>query len=89
MSNILNAGVSAAILAGVGLFAVAGFANEAAAHSQRVKNACRSDYHSFCPGYPLDSAALRQCMRSHGKGVSLGCRRALAADGEIPAKWAR
>lgn len=87
--NVRHAGVSAMLLAGAAVVALVGLNGEASAHSQRVKNSCRGDYHSFCPGYPLDSASLRQCMRSHGKAVSLACRRALAAEGEIPAKWAR
>lgn len=61
----------------------------ASAHSKRVQNACKTDYHRFCPGYKVESNALRECMKSAGYNVSLGCRRALAADGEIPAKWAR
>lgn len=68
---------------------LATFGTPAAAFSKRVHNACRTDYHRFCPGYKVESASLRECMKSAGFNVSIGCRRALAAEGEIPAKWAR
>jgi hypothetical protein len=62
-------------------------AGEAAAqHSQRVQNACRGDYNRFCPGYPVESSALRQCMRSAGKALSKRCLDALVDEGEIPRK---
>lgn len=75
-----------------GITATAGvvaFEGSAEAHSKRVQNACRTDYHRFCPGYKVPSASLRECMQSAGMNISLGCRRALAAEGEIPAKYAR
>lgn len=85
--NAKRARAAAALLAASGvMLAVAG---DASAYSDRVKNACRGDYHQFCPGYSVGSAALRQCMKSAGKNISLACRRALVADGEMPAKYAR
>lgn len=57
--------------------------------SERVKQACKHDYFQFCPSYEVGSAALRQCMKSQGKNISLACRRALVSDGELPAKYAR
>lgn len=65
------------------------FDNQASALSSKVHNACRADYHTFCPGYSLDSPALRHCMKSAGRRLALACRRALAAEGEIPAKYGR
>ncbi len=62
---------------------------EAGAVSEKVKSACKNDYYQFCPQYSVGSTALRQCMRSAGKNISLTCRRALVADGEMPAKYAR
>lgn len=82
----LSRGVAIAALFGLGLTA---FDGSAFAHSKRVQNACRTDYHKFCPGYKVGSASLRECMQSAGMNISLGCRRALAAEGEIPAKYAR
>lgn len=72
--------------AGLGLTA---FDGTAQAVSRRTESACKADYHNFCPGYSIDSPALRHCMKSAGKNLSLGCRRALVADGEIPAKYGR
>jgi hypothetical protein len=56
----------------------------AAQQSKRVQNACRGDYNRFCPGYPLESNALRQCMRAAGKALSRRCLEALVDDGEVP-----
>ncbi len=83
-----RAGLAAAavVTAGLGLTAFDGSAN---AISRRTESACKNDYYTFCPGYSIDSPALRHCMKKQGKNVSLGCRRALAAEGEIPANWAR
>lgn len=77
-----------AAAAGSGALAVIGAlglsAGEASAHSQRVQNACRGDYNRFCPGYPVPSSALRQCMRSAGKALSKRCLDALVDEGEVP-----
>ena len=64
-------------------------AADAGAVSDKVKSACKNDYYKFCPQYSVGSTALRQCMRSAGKNISLVCRRALVAEGELPAKYAR
>lgn len=59
------------------------------AQSARVKSACSGDYGRFCPSYPVGSAQLRQCMRSHGKSLSRDCVDALVDAGEIPRKSVR
>lgn len=90
MINDLNRSLArgaAALIAACGLMVAA--SGEASAVSERVKQACRGDYFQFCPSYEVGSSALRQCMRAQGKHLSLACRRALAADGEMPAKYAR
>ena len=78
---------SAALIASCGVMIAA--SGEAAAVSERVKQACKGDYFQFCPSYQVGTTALRQCMRSQGRNLSLACRRALAAEGEIPSKYAR
>lgn len=83
-----RAGLAAIALATAG-FGLSAFDSSAMAITKKVENACRGDYHTFCPGYSIDSPALRHCMKSAGKSLSIGCRRALAAEGEIPAKYAR
>lgn len=76
------------------LLGVAGFAaltlavfspafNSAHAYSDKVENACRDDYFRFCPGYPLNSAALRLCMESKSKQLSKSCVNALVSSGEV------
>lgn len=58
--------------------------NEGAlAYSDKVENACRDDYFRFCPGYPLNSAALRLCMESKSRQLSRSCVNALVSSGEV------
>lgn len=70
-----------------GLVAVAGCALVAAAPAQavsgKVREACGHDYKRFCPKYPPESTKARQCMRSVGKRLSVGCIDALVDAGEI------
>ncbi len=57
---------------------------EVAAYSAKVNEACRGDYHRFCPSYPVGSPQLRQCMRAAGRNLSKACRDALVDAGEAP-----
>lgn len=57
--------------------------SEAAAVSQSVKFACVSDYLNYCSQHPVDSKALRQCMRAAGPRLSKRCVDALVAAGEV------
>jgi hypothetical protein len=76
-------------LAALGAGLTMSVGDAAAQHSQKVQNACRSDYNRFCPGYAIDSPALRQCMRSAGRALSKRCIDALEDAGEIPRKGRR
>lgn len=69
------------------VLAIAAFAAPAAAYSQKIKNACKSDYLRFCPKYGEDSPQLKACMRSAGGNISARCRDALADGGYIPRKY--
>lgn len=74
---------AAVVLSTAAVLAMAGAVSEAQAQSARVKAACSGDYGRFCPSYPVGSAKLRQCMRSHGKSLSRDCVDALVDEGEI------
>ena len=69
-----------AIAAGMGICA----SDPAAAYSQLVQRACKSDYMKFCPNYPLHSPALRQCMEAKAFELSQICVAALIDSGEVP-----
>ncbi len=55
----------------------------ATAHSPQVERACKADYNRHCPGYPLNSAPLRQCMESKAQQLSPVCVTALIDSGEV------
>lgn len=55
----------------------------AGAVNSKVREACGADYKRFCPKYEPNSTKARQCMRSVGKRLSVGCIDALADAGEI------
>lgn len=74
--------VSAALQAG----------SAAAAVSERLKNACRGDYHRFCPGYPYETEKtpeLDSCMKVAGlkRQLSPRCLQALIDAGKVPRKY--
>ena len=54
-----------------------------AAITQRVKNACRSEYYAFCSAHAVPSPGLRSCMRSVQKELSERCLKELVAAGEV------
>ncbi len=53
------------------------------AYSPQVERACKADYNRFCPGYPLNSAPLRQCMEAKAQQLSPVCVTALIDSGEV------
>lgn len=65
------------------------FATSAEAYSDRVNNACKGDYYSFCSAHPVGSTGLRRCMEANGRAISTRCVNALADAGEIPRKYKR
>jgi hypothetical protein len=68
-----------AMVAGLAMIAT----SPAHAVSAKVREACGADYKRFCPKYEPNSTKARQCMRSVGKRLSVGCIDALADAGEI------
>lgn len=58
-------------------------AGDASAYGERVRSACKLDYHKFCPSYKEHTAALRSCMRANGGGISKRCFDALVDAGEV------
>ena len=68
-----------ALAASIGLSAT----GTAFAYSPQVQRACKADYSRFCPGYPLYSAPLRQCMESKAMQLSPICVSALIDSGEV------
>lgn len=71
--------VALAMAAGLAMIAAA----PAGAVTSKVREACGADYKRFCPKYEPNSTKARQCMRSVGKRLSVGCIDALADAGEI------
>lgn len=55
--------------------------SEASAVSLKVQIACKGDYFAHCSQHEPGSAGVRQCMRSVGKRLSVGCRDALVEAG--------
>lgn len=70
---VVVASIAAALIAG----------GRAEAYTAKVENACRADYFSHCPGYPVGSASLRLCMESKSKQLSSGCIDALIKAGLV------
>ena len=59
------------------------------AYSQKVKNACSSDFASLCGTYKQNSPQLRRCFESKRRMLSRGCVEALVNAGEVPARYLR
>lgn len=57
--------------------------------TQRVKNACRSEYYAFCSAHAVPSAGLRSCMRGVQDQLSPRCLKELVAAGEVSQDEAR
>jgi adenylate kinase len=60
-------------------------AGPAAAYSERLRQACRNDYLTFCAAYEVGSTELKKCMRQSGGSLSGPCVNALVDAGEITA----
>ncbi len=66
------------------LFMAAGSSKaHASAYSEAVRKHCRADYKKYCGQFGLETNALRNCMRRHGKVLSKSCVRALVQAGEV------
>ncbi len=80
-----RARVGCGVLVGAAMLgALALFAGEAGAVSERVKKACERDYKRFCPSYAVGSSELRSCMSSKRRALSKRCTDALIDAGEMP-----
>jgi hypothetical protein len=62
---------------------MAGSAQAHAAITQRVKDACRDEYFSFCSAYAVGSQELRACMDKAQDQFSQRCLQELVAAGEV------
>jgi hypothetical protein len=59
------------------------------AYSEKVKQACASDYGSLCAKYKQGSSELRRCFESNRRVLSTDCVQALVNAGEVPARYLR
>ncbi|MGE0052747.1 MAG: hypothetical protein AB7S74_00940 [Hyphomicrobium sp.] len=73
---------SLALLLSAVAFAGVIHANEARAVSDDVRNACHTDYVTYCKHHRIGSNSLRACMRENSKRLSPSCRLALMTSGE-------
>jgi hypothetical protein len=73
--------VVAAVVSAASLFAAT--ADSANAYSERVRRACKGDYHRLCGQYKVDSAQLRSCMEANAFSISSPCITALVDSGEV------
>lgn len=57
--------------------------------TERVIEACKTDYKKFCPAYSVNTPELNDCMKQAGKRKSLSpkCLDALIDDGFVPRKY--
>ena len=55
----------------------------AAALDDKVKRACKGDYHRLCPSYKVGSSQLRACMEAKQNDISWNCIQALMDSGEV------
>lgn len=51
--------------------------------TQRVKNACRSEYYAHCSAHAVPSPGLRSCMRGVQDQLSKRCLKELVSAGEV------
>lgn len=83
MTSITISHPTIAVCAAIAVAAFLLNAGPAVAVSSSVKSACASDYLSYCSQHPLETRALRQCMRAAGPRLSKRCVSALVAAGEV------
>jgi hypothetical protein len=57
--------------------------NASAVITQRVKDACRSEYYAYCSAHAVPSTGLSSCMRNVQDQLSQGCLKELVAAGEV------
>jgi hypothetical protein len=57
--------------------------NANAVITQRVKDACRSEYYAYCSAHAVPSTGLSSCMRNVQNQLSQGCLKELVAAGEV------
>src|ERR1041384_2695860 len=50
--------------------------------NQAVEDACQAEYLTYCFGMKIPSEPLRACFRTNMYKLSLGCAKALLANGE-------
>jgi adenylate kinase len=50
--------------------------------TQRLKQACRDEYFTYCSAHEVGSASLKKCMRASQHRFSERCLRELVAAGE-------
>jgi hypothetical protein len=72
----------AALLAPAALMLSVFSMTPATAASERVKNACTSDYLKFCSQYDPDSFQTVNCMTRNQNRVSRSCRTAYLAENQ-------
>jgi hypothetical protein len=81
---VSNVRVSASCLVALALFGGSLVISSTAAHADRVRDACASDYHRFCSQYSPGSSQTRACMQANGRSLSGSCVNALIDAGVIP-----
>jgi hypothetical protein len=50
--------------------------------TQRLRNACRSEYFAYCAQHQVGSPGLRSCMRAMQDRLSFACLKEMVAAGE-------
>lgn len=72
-----------ALVAALGLAALAAALPRAEAASMRVTMACANDYFAYCSRHDPDSPGVRACFKANGNKLSKQCVNALVADGKV------
>jgi hypothetical protein len=62
---------------------IAAASGTADAYSDRVRRACKGDFHRLCGQYKAETAQGRACMEANGWSISGPCIDALVDSGEI------
>lgn len=63
----------------VGTAGMVASANAQESSSQTLRQACRSDYQTFCSGTPPGGGGVIACLEQHTQSLSSPCQQALAA----------
>jgi hypothetical protein len=88
VTNVLIPRLSrTAVIAAAAILSAAGFlaatSGTADAYSERVRRACKGDYHRLCGQYKPDSPQVRSCMEANAFSISSPCISALVDAGEV------